>query len=47
MVEGQDVSILRNQPQLILPPVIVVGLLVFAWNLCGDGLNDVRNTRTR
>ena len=27
--------------------VIVVGLRVFAWNLRGDGLNDVLNTRTR
>ena len=45
--EGQDVSILRNQPHLILPPVIVVGLLVFAWNLLGDALNDVLNPRSR
>ncbi|MDE2900735.1 MAG: ABC transporter permease [Chloroflexota bacterium] len=45
--EGQDVSILRNQPHLILPPVIVVGLLVFAWNLLGDALNDVLNPRAR
>ena len=45
--EGQDVSILRNQPHLILPPVVVVGLLVFAWNLLGDALNDVLNPRAR
>ena len=30
-----------------LPPVIVVGLLVFAWNLLGDALNDVLNPRSR
>ncbi|MEC9141056.1 MAG: ABC transporter permease [Chloroflexota bacterium] len=43
--EGQDVSILRNTPHLILPPIIVVGLLIFAWNLMGDALNDVLNPR--
>jgi ABC-type dipeptide/oligopeptide/nickel transport system permease subunit len=43
--EGQDVSILRNAPHLILPPIIVVGLLIFAWNLLGDALNDVLNPR--
>ncbi len=43
--EGQDVSILRNSPHLILPPIIVVGLLIFAWNLLGDALNDVLNPR--
>ena len=30
-----------------LLPVIVVGLLVFAWNLLGDALNDVLNPRSR
>ena len=30
-----------------LPRVIVVGLLVFAWNLLGDALNDVLNPRSR
>jgi ABC-type dipeptide/oligopeptide/nickel transport system permease subunit len=43
--EGQDVSILRNSPHLILPPIVVVGLLIFAWNLLGDALNDVLNPR--
>ena len=43
--EGQDVSVLRNTPHLILPPIIVVGLLIFAWNLMGDALNDVLNPR--
>ncbi len=43
--EGQDVSVLRNAPHLILPPIVVVGLLIFAWNLLGDALNDVLNPR--
>ena len=30
-----------------LLPVVVVGLLVFAWNLLGDALNDVLNPRAR
>ncbi len=44
---GQDISTLRNHPHIILPPVIVVGILIFAWNLLGDALNDVLNPRTR
>jgi ABC-type dipeptide/oligopeptide/nickel transport system permease subunit len=45
--EGQSVTILRNHPHLLLPPVAVVALLIFAWNLLGDAINDVLNPRTR
>ena len=45
--EGQDITILRNHPHMLLPPVAVVGLLIFAWNLLGDALNDVLNPRAR
>ena len=45
--EGQNVTILREHPHLLLPPVIVVGLLIFAWSLLGDALNDVLNPRAR
>jgi ABC-type dipeptide/oligopeptide/nickel transport system permease subunit len=45
--EGQNITILRTYPHLILSPVIAVGILIFAWNLLGDALNDVLNPRTR
>ncbi|MSQ11682.1 MAG: ABC transporter permease [Dehalococcoidia bacterium] len=45
--EGQHITMLRNHPHLILPPVIVVGVLIYAWNLLGDALNDVLNPRAR
>jgi peptide/nickel transport system permease protein len=43
--EGQSVTVLREHPHLLLPPVTVVGLLIFAWSLLGDALNDVLNPR--
>jgi ABC-type dipeptide/oligopeptide/nickel transport system permease subunit len=45
--EGQSITILRNFPHLLLPPVLVVAALIFAWNLLGDALNDVLNPRAR
>ena len=45
--EGQSVTVLREHPHLLLPPVMVVGLLIFAWSLLGDALNDVLNPRAR
>lgn len=45
--EGQNITILRTFPHLILPPVVVVAFLIFAWNLLGDALNDVLNPRAR
>ena len=45
--EGQDISILRNYPHLLIPPVIIVGLLIFSWNMLGDALNDLWNPKIR
>jgi ABC-type dipeptide/oligopeptide/nickel transport system permease subunit len=45
--EGQSITVLREYPHLLVPPVVVVGLLIFAWKLLGDALNDVLNPRAR
>ena len=37
--------VLRNHPYLLIFPAIVVGLLIFAFNLLGDALNDVLTPR--
>ncbi|MFQ5933389.1 MAG: ABC transporter permease subunit [Dehalococcoidia bacterium] len=42
-----NLSILRNDPHLILVPVFTIAIIIYAWNLLGDGLNDVLNPRTR
>ena len=42
-----NLSLLRNDPHLILVPVFTIAIIIFAWNLLGDGLNDVLNPRTR
>lgn len=34
-------------PYLLLAPALTVGLVIFAFNLLGDALNDVLNPRTR
>ena len=44
---GASVSVLRNHPEQLLAPIAVVWLLIFCWNLLGDGLNDAFNPRTR
>ena len=43
--DGQDISVLRNHPQIILAPVTIVAILIFSWNLLGDGVNDLLNPR--
>lgn len=43
----ENAGMLRAQPHLLLMPSFVVGLVIFAWNLLGDGLNDALNPRTR
>ncbi|MCS7206856.1 MAG: ABC transporter permease [Dehalococcoidia bacterium] len=45
--EGQSISVLQRWPHMLLPPVITVALLIFAWNLLGDALNDVLNPKAR
>ncbi len=42
-----NLSILRNDPHLILIPVFTIAVIIYAWNLFGDGLNDVLNPRTQ
>ncbi|MFQ5874016.1 MAG: ABC transporter permease subunit [Dehalococcoidia bacterium] len=42
-----NLSLLRNDPHLILIPVFTIAVIIYAWNLLGDGLNDVLNPRTR
>lgn len=44
---GASVSVLRNHPEQLLAPIVVVWLLIFCWNLLGDALNDAFNPRTR
>jgi len=45
--EGSGLSNLRNHPQLILIPAVVVGSLLFAFNLLGDALTDILSPRRR
>ncbi|MBI3954369.1 MAG: ABC transporter permease [Chloroflexi bacterium] len=42
-----NLSLLRQYPHLILFPIGVIFLLIFAFNLLGDALADVFNPRTR
>jgi len=45
--ENGNISVLRTNPHLILFPVFTITILIFAFNLLGDALNDVLNPRTR
>ena len=45
--EAWHVSVLRTSPWLLVAPGVAAWLLVLAWNLLGDALNDVLNPRTR
>ena len=47
ILENGSISVLRTNPNLLLSPVVVVGILIFAFNLLGDGLNDALNPRSR
>jgi ABC-type dipeptide/oligopeptide/nickel transport system permease subunit len=42
-----SVSVLRDHPEQLLAPIIVVWLMIFCWNIVGDALNDVLNPRAR
>ncbi|MBG82283.1 MAG: ABC transporter permease [SAR202 cluster bacterium] len=44
---GASVSVLRDHPEQLLAPIIVVWLLIFCWNIVGDALNDILNPRSR
>ena len=45
--ENGSLSVLRTTPHLLLFPVGTVTVLIFAFNLLGDALNDAFNPRTR
>jgi ABC-type dipeptide/oligopeptide/nickel transport system permease subunit len=45
--ENGSVSVLRTHPHLLLFPVAAVTVLIFAFNLLGDALNDALNPRAR
>jgi ABC-type dipeptide/oligopeptide/nickel transport system permease subunit len=45
--DGASQPVLRNHPHLLLVPAAVVGILIFAFNLLGDALNDVLTPRAR
>lgn len=42
-----SVSVLKNHPEQLLVPIIIVWLLIFCWNLLGDALTDVFNPRSK
>ena len=42
-----SVSVLRDHPEQLLAPIVVVWLMIFCWNIIGDALNDVLNPRAR
>ena len=43
--DGSGLTTLRAHPNLLMVPAAVVGLLLFAFNLLGDALNDVLSPR--
>jgi ABC-type dipeptide/oligopeptide/nickel transport system permease subunit len=44
---ASGLAAVRNHPNLMLVPAVVVGLLLFAFNLLGDALTDVLSPRRR
>ena len=47
ITDGASRTVLENHPQLLLVPAVVVGTVIFAFNLLGDSLNDVLTPGTR
>ncbi len=47
ITDGASRTVLENHPQLLLVPALIVGALLFAFNLLGDALNDVFTPGTR
>jgi ABC-type dipeptide/oligopeptide/nickel transport system permease subunit len=47
LLQGGHLTVLRDQPWMLLAPGFAAWALVLAWNLLGDALNDVLNPRTR
>jgi ABC-type dipeptide/oligopeptide/nickel transport system permease subunit len=44
---ASGLATVRNHPNLMLVPAVVVGVLLFAFNLLGDALTDVLSPRRR
>ena len=44
---GGLVSVLRDHPEQLLTPILIVFAFILCWNLLGDALNDSFNPRTR
>ena len=40
-----SVSVLRNHPEQLLPPIIIIWLLILSWNIVGDYINEKINPR--
>ena len=40
-----SVSILRNHPEQLLPPIIIIWILILSWNIVGDYINEKINPR--
>jgi peptide/nickel transport system permease protein len=47
LLQGGHISVLRNEPWMLLAPGIAAWMMVLSWNLLGDALYDVLNPRTR
>ena len=45
--ENGNISVLRSDPHLLLFPVCTLAVLLFAFNLLGDAVNDAFNPRAR
>ena len=45
--ENGNISVLRSDPHLLLFPVGTLAVLLFAFNLLGDAMNDAFNPRAR
>ena len=45
--ENGSIAVLRTNPHLLLFPVGTLAVLLFAFNLLGDSVNDALNPRTR
>jgi ABC-type dipeptide/oligopeptide/nickel transport system permease subunit len=39
--DGASRIVLQHHPQVLLVPAVIVGSLIFAFNLLGDAINDV------
>jgi peptide/nickel transport system permease protein len=46
VVDGQGSSVFRANPMAILAPGLLVGVVVTAFNLIGDGLRDAFDPRS-